>query len=606
MLAAVVVVVAALYFAQAVLMPVAMAIFLSFVLSPLVSRVERWRLGRVPSVVVVVLLAFTAIGSVSWVVGRQAMDMAARLPEYRENLDAKFALVREKLHGPFQRASDAVHSIEQSAAGEATGHAGVGTAPTRDAAAPAAPAPAASDATTMMSWATVSLGTFLSVTGMAGVVVLLVIIMLVQRGDVRDRFIALAGGGVVVTTQALDEAAQRLSRYLLVLTIINASYGTAIGAGLCLIGVPNWLLWGILAGSLRFIPYVGPLIAASLPILFSFVISDGLTMPLLACALFVGLELLTNMVVEPTVLPHHIGVSTTALVVSAVFWTWLWGAPGLVLATPLTVCVAVMGNHIPRMRFLSVILSDQSALSPSLRVYQRLLVADTEDAWSLVAAELKGGRSVVEIFDSLLLPALCLAQQDRRDRVIDDATLAKVAERARELAEEVVDRDPAKSIATEAGAGTDEGNAAVVPRGPLRVVCVAAEKEVDGAASSMLCAILRRAGIDATEAARGGLVGEALDFIGSVRPAAVCVSQIPPLSFMRLRYVCKRIAERHPGIPILVGTWTMSLDPARVQERLESNVELRVAGTLAEMVQHVEKIAAHARSEPQLATPERV
>ena len=596
MFAAVVIVVAALYLAQAVLMPVALAIFLCFVLSPLVGRLEHWRLGRVPSVLIVALFAFAAIASVGWVVGHEAKNLVTRLPEFRENLESKLAFVRETLHGPLQRASDAVQQIEGGASSDASAKGGQ--------------APAAAN------WATVSYGTLLSWFGMSGVVVLLVIIMLIRRGDVRDRFIALAGGGVgVVTTQALDEAAQRVSRFLLVLTIINAAYGTLIGLGLWLIGVPNCLLWGILAGALRFIPYVGPWIAAAIPILFSFAINATLTTPILTCVLFVALEILTGMVIEPTVLPKHIGVSTTALVVSAVFWTWLWGLPGLVLATPLTVCVAVMGKHIPRMRFLSVILGDQSVLSPSLRIYQRLLVDDAEEAWGLVSADLRSGKSVVEVYDSLLLPALCLAQQDRRDRVIDEPTLVKVIERANELAEEVIDRGPAtdavpkdaspKEVVSEA-LDADEpvpADPAIALQDPLHVVCIAAEKGSDGAASSMLCALLQRAGCDASEAPQGAAVSEALTAIAAANADAVCVSQVPPLSFTRLRYVCKRIAQRFPGKPILVGTWTISLDPTRAQERLESDGQLQVAGTLAEMLQQVERIALLARATPQPEPP---
>jgi hypothetical protein len=425
--------------------------------------------------------------------------------------------------------------------------------------------------------------------GTASVVVLLVFIMLVQRGDLRDRFIALAGGGVVVTSQALDEAGARLSRYLLALTVINASCGVVVGVALGLIGVPNGLLWGILAAALRFVPYVGPWVAAAFPILFAFAISDDLATPLLACGLFVTLEVVTNLVVEPLVFSSRIGVSTTALVVGAVFWTWLWGAAGLLLATPLTLCVAVMGNHIPRMRFLSMILGDKSVLSASVRLYQRLHVGAAEDAWNLVAAERKEGRTVVEVYDSLLIPVLCLAQQDRLDLVIDEAALVKVTERAHELAEEIAERRDAADVAQ-------------VLVAPLRVVCVAAGKESDGAASAMLVSVLRHAGFDASAAPHGILGGTEIEGLATTHVGAVCVSQVPPLSFARLRYVCKRIAARFPGTPILVGTWTMSLDPAKVHERIESDGRLQVAGSLAEMVQQVERIAARAHA-PSAASP---
>lgn len=567
--------------AQAVLMPVAMAIFLSFVLSPLVVRLERWHLGRTPSVLIVVLLAFGAIGSVGWIVGRQAVDLVTKLPDCRANLAAKLELLHEQLRAPLQLASDALEQLEQAASRPVAAPSTAAPAMTPTSA-PAEAATAAPSADTLaarvLGITAGGLGSLFSVLATGAIVALLVVLMLIQRGDLRDRFIALSGGGVVVTTQALDEAAKRLSRYLLAQTAINAAHGTAIGVGLQLIGVPNSLLWAILAAVLRFVPYVGPWIAASIPILFSLAVSDGFTLPLLVGGLFVAFELLTNLVVEPLVLPNRIGVSTTALVVSVIFWTWLWGTPGLVLAVPLTVCVAVMGNHIPCMRFLSTLLGDDSFVSPSVRLYQRLIVGDVEDAFGLAASDLKGGKSSLEVHDSLLLPALCLAQRDRLDLVIDEPTLLEVVKRARDLAEELGER-------------RDAAHPARVRSDPLRVVCVAAGKEADGAVAAMLCAVLRRAGFDAREAPPGALVGEALAAIASADADAICVSQLPPLSFSRLRYVCKRVEERFPGRPILVGTWTMSLDLARVHERLESSASLQVAGSLAEMLEQLERLA---------------
>jgi len=574
-LAAVVVVVAALSLAQAVLVPVALAIFFCFVLAPLVTRLERWRLGRLASVLIVALFSFALLASVGWLVGRQAVDLVARLPEYQENLHRRIALVREKVHGPFARASDVVHDLERSATGEPPATATLPATAAAPATAPVAPPTAPTASNPMAAWATDGLGTLFSALGTAAVVVLLVILMLVQRSDLRDRFIALAGGGVVVTTQALDETADRLSRYLLALTLINVSYGVAVGVGLRLIGISNGLLWGIVAASLRYVPWIGPWIAASLPILFSFATSEQFATPLLACGLFAVLELLTNMVVEPLVLPSSVGVSTTALVVSAIFWTWLWGAPGLLLATPLTICVAVMGNHVPRMRFFSVLLGDQPVLSPSLGIYQRLLVGDGEDAWNLVSAGLRGGKPAVELLDALLLPALCLAQQDWRDRVIDDRALAAVADKVGELAEELGERAPQP--------------AAAEPRRPLRIACFADTKATDSAAAAILCSVLRRAGFDASFVVQGA-GPTAID--GALEADVVCVSQIPPLSFTPLRQAYARIAARLPAAPILLGTWTVNRDPVQVRERLGADGRLQVAGTLAEMVAQVEQIAA--------------
>jgi predicted PurR-regulated permease PerM len=570
-LAAVVVIVAALYFAQAVLFPVALAIFLSFVLSPLVARLERLRIGRVPSVVVVSVLAFATIGSVGWLVGRQAMDIVVHMPEYRSNLQSKLEVVREKVARPLNQANDAVHQIADGGA---------------EAPAPKAPAPA-SDAFDLGSLSN-GLGRILSALATAGVVALLVILMLLQRGELRDRFVALVGGsGLIVTTQALDEGSRRLGRYLLAVTAINALQGAAVGIGLALIGVPNALLWGILSAVLRFVPFLGPGIACLLPIVFSFAISDGFTTPLLVVALFLVLELVSNNVVEPLVLPDQIGVSSTALVISAVFWTWLWGIPGLALATPLTVCIAVLGKHVPPMRFLSVILGDKSVLSPSLRLYQRLLVDDVENAWNLVSAEIDAKKPIVGIYDSVVLPALCLAQQDRRAGIIDPASLVTIAQHARELVDEVDERRKVEQTTPR--------------RDAMQVVCVPAGSELEDVACAMLADALREAGIEPIVVPQESPVGEALDRIDAARVGAVCISQLPPIAHDRLRYACNRIIARFPDLPLFVGTWTVTNDPDRVVARLRCGARIRFASTLVGMQELVRAIDASASRK---ATPE--
>jgi predicted PurR-regulated permease PerM len=511
------------------------------------------------------VLAFATIGSVGWLVGRQAMDIVVHLPEYRSNLQSKLEVVREKVARPLNQANDAVHQIADGGA---------------EAPATKAPAPA-SNAFDLGSLSN-GLGRILSALATAGVVALLVILMLAQRGELRDRFVALVGGsGLIVTTQALDEGSRRLGRYLLAVTAINALQGAAVGIGLALIGVPNALLWGILSAVLRFVPYLGPGIACLLPIVFSFAISDGFTTPLLVVALFLVLELVSNNVVEPLVLPDQIGVSSTALVISAVFWTWLWGIPGLVLATPLTVCIAVLGKHVPPMRFLSVILGDKSVLSPSLRLYQRLLVDDVENAWNLVSAELDAKKPIVGIYDSVVLPALCLAQQDRRAGIIDPASLVTIAELARELVDEVDERRKVEQTTPR--------------RDAMQVVCVPAGSELEDVACAMLADALREAGIEPIVVSQESPVGEALDRIDAARVGAVCISQLPPIAHDRLRYACNRIIARFPDLPLFVGTWTVTNDPDRMLARLRCGARIRFASTLVGMQGLVGEIDASAR-----------
>jgi predicted PurR-regulated permease PerM len=253
-------------------------------------------------------------------------------------------------------------------------------------------------------------GTVLGGLALVGIVVVLVVFFLIRRDDLRDRFIRLIGKSQVnVTIQMLEDAGTRVSRYLLMLCVINATYGIAVGIGLYFIGLPNAVLWGILATTLRFIPYLGPWLAAAMPIGLAMAISTGWVAPLLAIGLFVVLELLSNNVMEPWLYGKSTGVSVVAVLVAAVFWTWLWGIVGLLLATPLTVCLLVIGKHVPQLSFLDVLLGNEPVFAPARRVYQRLVAGDQEEAAELVEAAC-GNQPLVQVYDTMLISALALAE----------------------------------------------------------------------------------------------------------------------------------------------------------------------------------------------------
>jgi predicted PurR-regulated permease PerM len=253
-------------------------------------------------------------------------------------------------------------------------------------------------------------GTVLNGLALVAIVVVLVVFFLIRRDDLRDRFIRLIGKSQVnVTIQMLEDAGTRVSRYLLMLLFINATYGIAAGIGLYFIGLPNAVLWGILATTLRFIPYLGPWLAAAMPIGLAMAISTGWVPPLLAIGLFVVLELLSNNVMEPWLYGKTTGVSVVAVLVAAVFWTWLWGIVGLLLATPLTVCLLVIGKHVPQLSFLDVLLGNEPVFAPARRVYQRLVAGDQEEAVELVEAAC-GDQSLVQVYDTMLISALALAE----------------------------------------------------------------------------------------------------------------------------------------------------------------------------------------------------
>ncbi len=363
--------IATLYFARPILIPLALAALLTFLLSPLVTRIERW-IGRIAAVLVVVTMIFTVTSVTGWVLTRQFVDLATRLPDYKVNIQTKLRSFKVPTGGAVSRLSQTVEELKKDLPGAASPNVVPTPGKPESARIPANGAqgvPAQVVETSKaspMELAQSVIAPLLGPLGTGALVLLLVICMLLQREDLRSRLIRLIGQGhISATTRAMDDAGARVSRYLLMQLVVNVTYGIAIAVGLYFIGVPNAVLWGVFATVMRFIPYIGPWIAAAFPIMLSLAVSTSWTMPLLTIGLFVVLELLSNNLMEPWLYGSKTGVSSIALIVAAVFWTWLWGPVGLVLATPLTVCLVVMGRHVPRLRFLSIVLSDEEALTPA-------------------------------------------------------------------------------------------------------------------------------------------------------------------------------------------------------------------------------------------------
>jgi predicted PurR-regulated permease PerM len=590
-LVGVVIVVGVLYLAQDVLKPLAVAALLSFLLAPLVRRLERFRLRRAVAVMSVVTVVFALIGLLGWVVAGQVVDLADRVSDYRSNIRAKIQRIRDPEPGALDRASEVLEEIEQELAkppGEATPRE---RARSRDAgAAPPMPVTVTETPESPVEFLRRTLVPLLGPVGAASIVVVFVIFMLLEREDLRDRLIRLVGTQQLsLTTAAMDEAASRVSRYLLLQLVVNVTYGIPVGVALYLIGVPNALLWGLLAVVLRYIPYLGPWIAAALPILLSFAVFPGWARTGLVVGLFVVLEILSNNFVEPWLYGSRIGVAPVALLVAAVFWTWLWGPVGLMLAAPLTVCLVVVGRHVPQLEFLTVLFGDEPPISPAARLYQRLLARDAEEAVGLVQNELQR-RSLVELFDDVLVAALSLAEQDRHQGVLDPDRERYLTEAFAALLDEVSDTAPAAAV---------EPAAAASHRRP--VVCVPARDEADALVASMLAMVLERQGIPALAIGAQPLAAEMLERVASVDAAAVCISALPPLAVTHARYLAKRLRARFPELPLVVGIWNANADLAVARQRLASAGAEQIATTLAEASGLLVNATVPSRAAPETA-----
>lgn len=554
-----VLVVAVLYWAQAVLVPIALAILLTFVLTPPVTWLQRWIGGRA-AVLVVVTLVFTALGLAGWGLARQMDRLVEDLPSYRANIRAKIQDVRGAGKG------GTVEKLQESLNGIKT-DLGTPPPPRGTASRPVVITPSQSFGYLDFAW----LGPLVGPLSTAGVVVVLVIFMLLERRDLRDRLIGLVGHGqLAITTKAFDEAGSRVSRQLLMQSVVNALYGCAVGAGLFFLNVPYPLVWAMLGAALRFIPYVGPVLAAGAPILVSLAALQGWTRPLEVIALFIVLELFTNLVLETILYAGAAGVSQVALLVSVAFWTWLWGPLGLLMATPLTVCLVVLGKHVPGLHFVGTLMADTPALAPEYGYYQRLLARDQSEAADLIDRHVKT-EPPETVYDALILPALNYAERDRMEERLSPEEESAVIDATRELI-----TDAAVSVrslsATPELADTQSAAKQTRPREPLRVLGYSANGVADELALAMLANLVEDLPI-ALEIIGARMLAAALVALVQERKCSVvCIADLPPSTFSKSRYLVKRLRAALPDVHIVVGRWA----PAALMD--EGSDVLREAG----------------------------
>jgi predicted PurR-regulated permease PerM len=552
---------ALLHVAEDVLMPVALAVLLTFLLAPLVHRLERIGAPRGVAVGLTTLFAFALIAGLAWAVAQQFIGLVEELPQYRYTLIEKLrAAVPSMGADTLERGVETVKQIGdelQRAAKPPTVEAKIDKVQV----VPPAPTP--------METLRSVLGPLVAPVSTAAIVLIFVVFMLLEREDLRDRVVRLLGARQMhATVTALDDAAQRVSRYLLMQMLINTVQGTLVAAGLWLIGVPDAFLWGALTVVLRFIPYLGPALAAVGPIAVAVAYFPGWTQPLLVMGWIGLLELISNNLLEPRLYGASVGVSSFALIVAAVFWTWLWGVPGLLLSTPLTVCLVVMGKYIPQLGFLTVVLGDQPVLDPHQRFYQRLLANDLDEAQDLLDETL-GESTLLEAADTLLLPALRLIEHDHERGAIDSARRNELVERVATLVEDLPDAEGPVDAGT-----------------PLRLLCLPAADRADEVAAQLLVRIVAPLGIVAEVPAQT-LKGEMLESVREAQPDAVCISAAPPAAVIHARYLCKKVRTVSDA-PIVVGLWAARGDLGKASDRLTSVGADHVVGSAQAAVEELQ------------------
>ena len=520
---------AILYLARDVLIPLALAILLSFLLAPLVRRLEHWKLGRLTSTLIAVVIGFAFIGGIGLIAARQALSLAGKLPEYRENIREKIHALRAPNDGTLGKAAEAIKQLESDAAPGA-----------------ATPLPVTETAPSAFAALAEMVGPFVKPIGTALAVVVFTILLLLNRENMRERLIGLIGPRQInVTTQAMGEASYRVSRYLYMQLVVNMMFGIPFGIALYFIGVPNAMLWGLLGTLLRFVPYAGVWIAAALPTLLGFAIFDGWSEVMWIVGVFVVLELILVNAVEPWLYGRSAGLSAIAIIAAALFWTWLWGPVGLLLAVPLTVCIAVMGRYIPEMGWLNVLLGVEPVLTPEARFYQRLIARDQEEAGE-IAEKYAEEHGNVALFENILVPALSLAESDRHRGALDEEQSRFAFETTRQIAEE---------LRTEEEARVDDA---------CRHVCIVpAHDQADDVAGAMLARLIP----GAQRFPAGSLAAETIDKVDEQGCRIVCISAVPPRAASHAAYLVRRLKQRFPSKRIVVGLWsTETID--KVKPRL--------------------------------------
>ncbi len=550
MLTGLVLTVGILYLAKSFVVPLALAVLITFVLSPIVVHLQRHHVPRIAAVLLTAVVALGAFGLILAELGSQVNALVHQLPEHKEKIKKKIDDLRGSKDGALAKFLEMVREITEDP--EKTAERVNAERTNADVTDKPVVVVKTDEPSNLQKLAYVVLPVFEPL-ATAGLVIILVLFMLNSREDLRNRFISLLGHGHLTgTTRVIVDAAQRVSSYLLTQLLVNVTFGVIFAIGLLIIGVPYAFLWGCITGILRFIPYVGTWLSVAFPLVLSFALAPDWTQPITVLVFFAVMDLVVANAIEPLLFGHRTGVTPIALLVAAAFWTWVWGPIGLVLSTPMTVCLVVLGQHVPQFRFFALLLGDEPPLETHISYYQRLLSRDVEESRQIALnyAKTKGQELACE---DVLMPALVLAGIDRQSQVLDSEDEDFICQDINEIISVFEKQN------TEAAAGSDQllpdkGSAAASGL-QVNILGCPAHQKTEELPLRMLSLLLKPHGVRVDIMSTRNLPTEVAENIAVQKPALVFIAVLPPGGLVQAAYLSRRLRKRFKDLTIVIGCW---------------------------------------------------
>lgn len=569
-----------LYFTREILIPLSLSLLLSFLLAPIVRRIERIGLRRIWSVLSATVFAFAIIGGFGWVFTREVSNIASELPRYTDNLRARIKKLKSESAGFFFTIKKSVEQVNQEINALPKPPLQLSQSLPNKIEIPSLKTPSqVIEKEGALTFLQSLVAPFIGPLSQALIVTVFVLFILIQREDLRDRIIRLIGEGHLhVTTDALDEAAEKVSKFLSMQLLINVGYGISVSIGLLLLGIPNAVLWGLISGTFRFVPYIGAWIAALCPIFLSFALDTGWIIPICTIGLFVILEIFNGNLVEPLLFGRTTGLSPLAVLVAAIFWGWIWGIVGLLVSTPLTVCLVVLGKYIPALRFITILFGNEPPLLPHVKLYQRLLATDYEEA-SEIAHEILKSHSKEYFYDSVFLPALSLAEEDRHYGIVNEARETEVRNLFRALIKEIEGEGDKQEV---------DNYKNTAPK--LRITCLPGRDEADEISAIALSGLLRSQGHEVIIVGVLALANEMKESLKQNPSDVVVISSMPPSAVAHAKYLCKKIQSEVGKAKIIVGLWNAAGELQRSKSSFFFIENIQMISTFGEALSKIQQI----------------